>query len=216
MQHVGEGPGRLDGHEVPRVGELVHRGRTRQQRGEAGSLLERNPRVVPAPADPARSIQVATATPSRSTTVVGGSSVVMAPDARVGDAAAQLGLPAHVLRHWDALGVVVPDRTPSGHREYTEEHVRRLRVVRACRDVGLSLAEVLRVLHRGSTDRDAVIGARLAAIRRHRAELEAAETFLVHVRQCRHDLLSRCPDCSTCADRTQPGSPDLGSIESDR
>ncbi|PFG29435.1 MerR family transcriptional regulator [Paramicrobacterium agarici] len=118
---------------------------------------------------------------------------------KIAEAAARLGVETHVLRHWEDMKLVVPERTAAGHREYSEEHVRRLQIVQACRGVGVSLREIRHVLHRGEQGRDAVIDRRLAAIRRQREELDAAELFLRHVRQCRHSLITRCPECSAYA-----------------
>jgi MerR family copper efflux transcriptional regulator len=127
---------------------------------------------------------------------------------RIGEAAARLGVATHVLRHWEDEHVVVPDRLASGHRDYAEEHLRRLFIVQSCQRVGLSLAEIRQVLHRSEQGRGRVIDLRLEAIRRQRAELDAAEMFLTHVRSCRHDLVTRCNECSgyaqTDAARTEP------------
>ncbi|WP_156225992.1 MerR family transcriptional regulator [Pseudactinotalea suaedae] len=118
---------------------------------------------------------------------------------KIGEVAARLGVATHVLRHWEDEGVVVPDRTSSGHRDYAEEHLRRLRIVQSCQAVGLRLAEIRLVLHHDQQGRETVIDRRLDAIRRQRAELERAETFLTHVRTCRHDLVTRCAACSAYA-----------------
>ncbi|GAA1831091.1 hypothetical protein GCM10009772_06030 [Pseudonocardia alni subsp. carboxydivorans] len=115
---------------------------------------------------------------------------------KIGEAARRVGVEVHVLRHWNDERVVVPDRAASGHREYTEEHVRRLRVVQACRDVGMSLAEIRLVLHRGEAGRAGAIERRLRRIRAQRAQLADAERFLEHVVDCTHDLLTRCEDCT--------------------
>ncbi|MFY2791533.1 MerR family transcriptional regulator [Rhodococcus sp. MALMAid1271] len=115
---------------------------------------------------------------------------------KIGDAAQELGVPTHVLRHWDDVGVVVPARVPSGHRDYSEEHMYRLRVVRACQAVGISLADIRLILHRDEPGRTVIIEAQLARIRAQQAQLEGAERFLVHVVSCTHDLLTRCPHCS--------------------
>lgn len=96
---------------------------------------------------------------------------------RIGEAAGRLGVATHVLRHWEDACGITPDRTPAGYRDYTEEHVRRLQVVRSCRSVGLGLEEIRLILHRDEQGRDGVIAARLEAIRRQRAELDAAEAF---------------------------------------
>ena len=118
---------------------------------------------------------------------------------KIGDAAAQLGTAAHVLRHWEDEGVVVPDRTAAGHREYSDEHLSRCRIVLSCQSVGMSLAEIRAILHRGEAGRAEVIVARLSAIRAQRTSLDSAERFVLHVRGCRHDLMTRCPECSEYA-----------------
>jgi MerR family gold-responsive transcriptional activator of gol and ges genes len=41
-----------------------------------------------------------------------------------------------------------------------------------------------------------VISRRRAQLRCQREQLEDAEQFLAHVASCRHDLLTRCPQCS--------------------
>lgn len=118
---------------------------------------------------------------------------------KIGEAARRIGVDDHVLRHWHETGVVVPDRTVSGHRVYTEEHIRRLRVVQACRGIGMSLPEIRHVLHRDEGGRVDVIRQRLRWIRSQRAQLEDAESFLEHVIGCKHDFLTRCPDCTRYA-----------------
>ncbi|GLJ60704.1 hypothetical protein GCM10017576_08330 [Microbacterium barkeri] len=101
-----------------------------------------------------------------------------------------------MLRHWNDVGVVVPDRTPTGHREYTDEHIARLRIVQACQRVGMSLPEVRLILTRSEARRSEVIERRLEWIRAQRAQLADAERFLTHVIECRHDLVTRCEDCA--------------------
>ncbi|MFV0434952.1 MAG: MerR family transcriptional regulator [Leucobacter sp.] len=118
---------------------------------------------------------------------------------KIGIAATELGVATHVLRHWEDERVVIPDRAPSGHRDYSEEHLRRLRIVQACQRVGLSLAEIRLILHRDETGRDEVIDRHLKQVRRHRQELDDIETFLTHVLNCEHDFITRCANCSTYA-----------------
>jgi MerR family transcriptional regulator, copper efflux regulator len=126
---------------------------------------------------------------------------------KIGAVAQRLGVEVHVLRHWDDARVVVPDRTPSGHRDYTEEHLQRLRVLQACQAVGMTLAEIRQVLHRDEAGRVAIIEQRLIQIRRQRARLDAAEMFLTHVMNCKHDLLTRCHACSAYASSAASGEP---------
>ncbi|WP_396897405.1 MerR family transcriptional regulator [Nesterenkonia ebinurensis] len=118
---------------------------------------------------------------------------------RIGVVAAELGVATHVLRHWEDERVVVPDRTRAGHRDYTEEHLRKLHIVQACQRVGLSLTEIRLILHRHEKGRDEVIDQHLKQIRSRRRELDATEAFLTHVLTCKHDLITRCENCSVYA-----------------
>lgn len=120
---------------------------------------------------------------------------------RISDAARLLGVPSHVLRHWEDAGVVRPARSASGHRDYDEEHLERLRIVLACRRAGLGLAEIAQVLDRTASGRSEAIAARLRLIREQRARLDDAEGFLRHVRSCHLDRVTLCPECSGYARR---------------
>lgn len=77
----------------------------------------------------------------------------------------------------------------------------------------MSLAEIRLVLHRSERGRSEVIEQRLKGIRAQRAQLEDAESFLEHVIDCTHDLLTRCPDCMRYGanrdppERLQPPAP---------
>lgn len=126
---------------------------------------------------------------------------------RIGEAAAKLGVATHVLRHWEDKRVVIPQRTSSGHRNYTKEHLHRLRIVQSAQMLGLSLSEIRQILHRDESGRIAVIDRRVREIRLLRTELDAAEQFLGHVRECRHDFVTRCTDCSAYAESSDEGRP---------
>ncbi len=118
---------------------------------------------------------------------------------RIGEAARQLGVETHVLRHWEDRGVVVPARTPQGYRDYDEETLARLRVVRQCQQAGMSLEQIRLVMHRAADGRDAVIREHQTRVRDQLRTLERTATFLDHVLTCRHSLMSRCPGCSAYA-----------------
>lgn len=87
----------------------------------------------------------------------------------VSELAAALGVRASTLRHWDAEGLVVPDRTaPRGTRRYTPEQVRDARIVHQLRGAGHRI-EPLRALMpdvRSGHRRDTVAAA-LAAREAH-------------------------------------------------
>jgi DNA-binding transcriptional MerR regulator len=108
----------------------------------------------------------------------------------IGDLARHAGVSVRMLRHWDALGLVVPTRVDpgTGYRWYTPSQVGRVAGALALRDLGLTLAQCRDVLDervgvaefRAMLDRlEADVGKRLAAdsrrlddIRRRSGSLE--------------------------------------------
>jgi putative resolvase len=42
----------------------------------------------------------------------------------IGKAAKELGVSINTLRRWDKEGILVPDKTPSGHRRYDENKIK--------------------------------------------------------------------------------------------
>ncbi|MFJ9415924.1 MerR family transcriptional regulator [Streptomyces sp. NPDC101227] len=66
---------------------------------------------------------------------------------RIGDAAAAAGLTPRTLRYYEQQGLVTARRTPSGHREYDAEDIRRLRAVRELREAGLTVGDVRAFAH---------------------------------------------------------------------
>jgi MerR family transcriptional regulator, thiopeptide resistance regulator len=86
---------------------------------------------------------------------------------KVGTVAEAAGLTVRTLHHWDSIGLLSPsERSPAGHRAYTEADLVRLYQVLALRNLGLGLESIAVCLDAG------VDPARL--VRDHLAEVEAA------------------------------------------
>ncbi|MGX1850200.1 MerR family transcriptional regulator [Streptomyces sp. NPDC055299] len=99
----------------------------------------------------------------------------------VAELAAALGVRPSTLRHWDAEGLVVPDRRSAhGTRRYSPAHARDARIVHQLRTAGYridALRTLLPALRRGqrSDDIAAALAARDASVAaRSRALLDAA------------------------------------------
>ncbi len=61
--------------------------------------------------------------------------------------AQEAGVSPSALRSWERRGLLVPRKTPSGHRRYTEEDVSRIRDIRRLRSLqGLNLAAIEAIL----------------------------------------------------------------------
>ena len=65
---------------------------------------------------------------------------------RITEAARQVGVPAHRLRHYEAVALVVPDRTPAGYRDYTPRHIERAKKVKALLDTGFTARDITLML----------------------------------------------------------------------
>jgi DNA-binding transcriptional MerR regulator len=86
---------------------------------------------------------------------------------RIGELADATGLTVRTLHHYEHIGLLAPAaRTEGRRRLYGEDDVRRLYRIRALRDLGLSLADIGRLL---DDDRASLTG----VLRAHRARVDA-------------------------------------------
>jgi Cu(I)-responsive transcriptional regulator len=73
----------------------------------------------------------------------------------IGDLAKAAGTKVVTVRYYEQIGLLpLPSRTAGNYRTYRNEHVRRLRFIRRCRDLGFTLDQI-RDLLRLSSRRDA-------------------------------------------------------------
>ena len=118
----------------------------------------------------------------------------------IGQAAAQSGVSAKMVRHYEALGLLpaVP-RTDAGYRQYGEKEVHTLRFIHRGRTLGFSMAEIAELLklwqnkQRASADVKRIALAHVADLARRIAEMET-------MRQTLQQLAHGCqgnnrPDC---------------------
>jgi len=77
---------------------------------------------------------------------------------KVGALARRTGLTVRTLHHYDEIGLLTPSRrTPSGHRLYGLEEVRRLQQIASLRHLGLGLEEIGEALRRPSCSLERVL-----------------------------------------------------------
>jgi DNA-binding transcriptional MerR regulator len=107
------------------------------------------------------------------------------------------GVSVRTLHHYDRLGLLRPERTLSGYRIYTTQHLERLEQIVALRFLGLPLKEIVEVIGRERRSLPAVLQAqrRMLEDKRHRldraiAAIERTETA-VHAGQPATTLLTR-------------------------
>src|SRR5579863_10273995 len=69
----------------------------------------------------------------------------------IGDLARGTGTKVVTVRYYEQIGLLpVPSRTAGNYRTYRSEHVRRLRFIRRCRDLGFSLDQIRDLLRLAS------------------------------------------------------------------
>jgi len=98
---------------------------------------------------------------------------------RIGEVAAATGVTVRTLRHYDALGLLVPsERTDAGYRLYADADLQRIYRILALRGVGFSLDDIVAALAGDGDDPR-------PAIRRHLAQLDEqvrlAETLMARL-----------------------------------
>lgn len=86
---------------------------------------------------------------------------------KVGEIARRCGITVRALHHYEAIGLVVPWRTPAGHRVYADEHLGRLYRVLALRQLGMGLDEIAAFI-------EGEAGAPIGVLQRQIARLDAS------------------------------------------
>lgn len=121
---------------------------------------------------------------------------------RTGELAAAAGVNAQTLRYYERRGLLAaPDRTLGGHRQYPEQAVTVLRVIKAAQRLGFTLDEVADLLattrlgdHRPEAGLQARATAKLEEVDAELAELTAVRDTL------RAALAAGCDDLLTCSE----------------
>ncbi|MFG3439418.1 MerR family transcriptional regulator [Nonomuraea sp. NPDC047897] len=124
----------------------------------------------------------------------------------IGAAAARFGLAAHVLRHWESMGLLAPARAEGERRRYGPSDLYRIAVILRAKEAGFALEDIKEML----TTADAA--ARRTILLRHRAELagriaraQASLEVIDCALDCEHEDLTACPSFqSMVAERLAP------------
>lgn len=104
---------------------------------------------------------------------------------RIGELAQATGLTVRTLHHYEKIGLFAPaTRTEGRQRLYDERDVRCLYRIRALRDLGLSLAEISRMLDDDRATLGDILRAHLVRVDAELDRLKKLRTLLDHA--CRH------------------------------
>lgn len=112
---------------------------------------------------------------------------------QIGELAKQAGCTVEGVRFYEQEKLLPPPhRLANGYRDYQAAHLERLTFIRRCRDLGISLKDIARLLAFSDDPQphcDAVntlIDTQIEHLQRKLGEMQTLQTQLVHLRrQCR-------------------------------
>ena len=64
----------------------------------------------------------------------------------IGSAAEASGLPPKTIRYYEDIGLIAPDRKANAYRDYSDEHVHKLRFIQRARSLGFSVEDCRQLL----------------------------------------------------------------------
>lgn len=101
----------------------------------------------------------------------------------IGEVSKLSGVSARMLRHYEKLGLVDPEQSSAGYREYSEDDVRRIFHIEGLRSLGLSLKQVGDALEDPDFDPQAVIS---EMITETSARISMERELLARLKAVRH------------------------------
>lgn len=113
----------------------------------------------------------------------------------IGQVADHFGLPTHVLRHWESVGLLAPARVEGGRRRYTRDDLFRVASILCAKQAGLPLPDIRALLTAGDpAARKDVLRRNHRALLDRLAALRAALDLLEAGLNCTHDDIATCPN----------------------
>lgn len=111
----------------------------------------------------------------------------------VGDVAARFELPTNVLRHWESVGLLRPERDSAGRRRYGEDEVVRIAIIQRSKAAGMSLDQIAVLLDDGRSGRHDVLHAHVDDLDRRMEEMRRSREMTEHALRCSAHDITTCP-----------------------
>ena len=112
----------------------------------------------------------------------------------VGELADRFELPTHVLRHWESMGLLAPERDAAGRRRYREDDAYRVAAIVSSKAAGMSLDQIRSLLDAGADDRRQILTDHLADLATRMAEMKRSRHLTEHALECRAHDVANCPN----------------------
>jgi MerR family copper efflux transcriptional regulator len=125
----------------------------------------------------------------------------------IGEASERSGLPSKTIRYYEEIGLIRPDRSVNGYRDYAASDIHKLRFLQKSRGLGFSVEECRQLLalyedkSRASADVKEMTQTKLSEIDRKIVALTELRRTLEHlVHACHGDHRPDCPILEELAD----------------
>lgn len=113
----------------------------------------------------------------------------------IGQVADHFGLPTHVLRHWETMGLLAPARVEGGRRRYSGDDLVRVSTIVIAKQAGLSLPDIREFLTSMHTpERKEVLRRHQQHLQARIAALQSALDLVESGLTCTHEDLTKCPN----------------------
>ena len=113
----------------------------------------------------------------------------------IGEVAGHFGLPTHVLRHWESVGLLSPTRVEGGRRRYTRDDLFRVASILRAKQAGLPLPDIGAFLSaRDPAVRKDVLRRNHRALQARMAALRSALDLVEAGLNCSHEDIATCPN----------------------
>lgn len=111
----------------------------------------------------------------------------------VGEVAEKFELPTNVLRHWESVRLLHPDRDSADRRRYSEDDIVRIAVIKRSKAAGMSLEQIGVLLDDGRSGRHVVLHAHLDDLDERMREMRRSREMTEHALQCSAHDITTCP-----------------------
>lgn len=112
----------------------------------------------------------------------------------IGDTAARFALKTNVLRHWEDVGLLSPQRDSADRRLYGDDDLVRIAVILRSKAAGMSLEQIAVLLDDDhGPQRHRVLQEHIADLDRRMEEMRASRAMTLHAFECEAHDITRCP-----------------------
>jgi MerR family transcriptional regulator, copper efflux regulator len=111
----------------------------------------------------------------------------------VGEVASWFDLPTNVLRHWESVGLLSPDRDGAGRRRYSRDDVGRVAIIQRSKSAGMTLEQIGVLLDAGARGRHEILQAHLEDLDRRMEEMRISREMTQHAFDCKAHDIATCP-----------------------